>query len=281
MTDATDGNRWVAIGGVKVPTSIYGTAWKEEQTARFTRLALEAGFRGIDTANQRRHYHEAGIGEALREAGQEGIFVQTKFTSVSGQDHRLPYDPNAPVATQVAQSVDSSLRHLGVTTIDSYLLHGPSARDRLTAEDWEAWGGMEAAHRAGKVRLLGVSNVTLRQLEEVCRKGSVKPAVVQNRCLARTGWDRPVREFCRTRGIVYQGFSLLTANPEVLRHPGVRAACARTGKTAAQVVFRFALQAGMVALTGTTSPRHMAEDLAIHDFALEADEVRAIEQLAG
>src|SRR5205823_11636460 len=137
MTDATDGNRWVAIGGVKVPTSIYGTAWKEEQTARFTRLALEAGFRGIDTANQRRHYHEAGIGEALREAGQEGIFVQTKFTSVSGQDHRLPYDPNAPVATQVAQSVDSSLRHLGVTTIDSYLLHGPSARDRLTAEDWE------------------------------------------------------------------------------------------------------------------------------------------------
>jgi diketogulonate reductase-like aldo/keto reductase len=148
-------------------------------------------------------------------------------------------------------------------------------------EDWEAWTAMEAAHRAGKVGLLGVSNVTLGQLEEVYRKASVKPAVVQNRCFARTGWDRAVRRFCATRGIVYQGFSLLTANPEVLRHPDMRAICARTGKTAAQVVFRFAVQVEMVALTGTTSRRHMAEDLAIDDFALEADEVNAVERLLG
>jgi diketogulonate reductase-like aldo/keto reductase len=264
---------------IDVPKLIYGTAWKEEQTARLTKLALEAGFRGIDTANQRRHYHEAGVGEALRKARLPGIFVQTKFTHLDGQDERLPYDRNAAVATQVAQSVESSLQHLGVEAIDSYLLHGPSARDRLAPEDWEAWTAMEAAQRAGKVRLLGISNVTLRQLEEVYREASVKPAVVQNRCFARTGWDRAVRRFCAAGGIVYQGFSLLTANPEVLRHPAVRAASARTDKTAAQVVFRFAVQVGMVALTGTTSPRHMAEDLAIDDFALEADEVTAIEAI--
>jgi len=276
---ATGGDRWLEVQGVKVPGLIYGTAWKDEETARLTKLALEAGFRGIDTANQRRHYHEAAVGEALREARLDGIFVQTKFTHLDGQDERLPYDRNAPVATQVAQSLESSLQHLGVKTIHSFLLHGPSARDRLTLEDREAWNAMEAAHGAGKVKLLGISNVTLGQLEEVYRTASVKPAVVQNRCFARTGWDRAVRQFCAARGIVYQGFSLLTANPEVLRHPTLRAISARTGRTAAQVVFRFAVQIGMVALTGTNSPRHMAEDLATGELALDPDEMSAIERL--
>jgi len=265
---------------VEMPTLIYGTAWKEDETARLVRLALEAGFRGIDTANQRRHYHEAGVGEALRTSGSQGIFLQTKFTPLDGQDHRLPYDPAAKVAAQVAQSVESSLQHLGVSSIDSYLLHGPSGRDRLLRADWETWEAMETAQRAGKVGLIGISNVTLAQLRELHRNGSTKPAVVQNRCFARTGWDRAVRQFCAAHGIVYQGFSLLTANPEVLRHPTVRAISARMGKTPAQIVFRFALQIGMVALTGTTSRQHMVEDLAVEQFALEADEVAAIERLA-
>jgi diketogulonate reductase-like aldo/keto reductase len=271
----------VEIQGVHIPRLVYGTAWKEQRTAELTRLALASGFRGIDTANQRRHYDEAAVGVALREAGLPGIFVQTKFTSLDGQDERLPYDRNARVAVQVAQSVESSLRHLGVDAIDSYLLHGPSAPDRLTGEDWEAWTAMEGAHRAGQVRLLGISNVTLRHLVPLCERAKVLPAVVQNRCFARVGWDRAVRQFCRSRGIVYQAFSLLTANPEVLRHPRIRAVCARIGKTAAQVVFRFALDMGMVALTGTTSARHMADDLLVHEFALEPDDVQAIEQLVG
>jgi diketogulonate reductase-like aldo/keto reductase len=276
-----DGDRSVKIQGVEVPRLIYGTAWKEERTAELTRLALESGFRGIDTANQRRHYDEAAVGVALREAGIEGIFVQTKFTALDGQDERLPYDRNAKVAAQVAQSAESSLQHLGLETIDSYLLHGPSAPDRFTSEDWEAWSAMEALHQAGKVRLVGVSNVTLRHLLPLCESAKVPPAIVQNRCFARLGWDRAVRQFCRSRGIVYQAFSLLTANPEALRHPRIRTVCARVGKTAAQVVFRFALEVGMVALTGTTSVRHMVEDLAVHDFALEPEEVQAIERLVG
>jgi diketogulonate reductase-like aldo/keto reductase len=278
---ATGDDRWMQIQGVDVPRLIYGTAWKEERTAALTRLAIESGFRGIDTANQRRHYDEAGVGEGLRAAGTLGIFLQTKFTSLDGQDARLPYERNARVSVQVAQSVESSLRHLGVETIDSYLLHGPSAPDRFTAEDWEAWAAMEAAHGAGKVRLLGVSNVTLRHLAPLYERAKVLPSVVQNRCFARMGWDRALRQFCREHGIAYQAFSLLTANPEVLRHPKVRALCERTGKTAAQVVFRFALEVGMIALTGTTSARHMAEDLGVYDFALEPAEVDAIEQLMG
>src|SRR3954464_10588465 len=108
-------NRTMSIEGVQVPRFLYGTAWKEDQTGRLTALALRQGFRGIDTANQRRHYHEAEVGRAVAEAvtgglvAREDLFLQTKFTFRRGQDHRLPYDPGAPITTQVEQSFASSL----------------------------------------------------------------------------------------------------------------------------------------------------------------------------
>src|SRR5690606_24175157 len=112
-----------------------------------------------------------------------------------GQDHRLPYDPAAPIATQVEQSLASSLEHLGVEVIDSYVLHGPSRRAGLHAEDWDAWRAMEALHDSGRVRLLGVSNVTLEQLQTLHGRARVKPRFVQNRCYADRGWDRRIRDF--------------------------------------------------------------------------------------
>ena len=90
------------IRGATVPTLLYGTAWKEERTADVVAQALRMGFRGLDTANQRRHYCEAEVGRALLAELQRGtlrredVFVQTKFTFRRGQDHRLPYDPAAP-----------------------------------------------------------------------------------------------------------------------------------------------------------------------------------------
>src|SRR5438876_6052185 len=118
----------VTSAGVRVPRFLYGTAWKEDRTQRLTELALCQGFRGIDTANQRRHYHEAAVGQAIAAAVASGLvarkdlFLQTKFTFRRGQDDRLPYDPNAPISTQVAQSFASSLEHLGTDVIDSYVL---------------------------------------------------------------------------------------------------------------------------------------------------------------
>ena len=204
----------LTIQGVRVPSLMYGTAWKEEHTEALVGLALAAGFRAIDTANQRKHYFEAGVGAALRASGvaRADLFLQTKFTSRSGQDHRLPYDAAAEVATQVRQSFTSSLEHLGVDVIDSYVLHGPSAGQGWHHEDRATWRAMEELHGEGRARLLGVSNVSLAQLSTLCQEASVAPAFVQNRCYARTGWDRDVRALCRDRGIVYQGFSLLTAN---------------------------------------------------------------------
>ena len=276
----------IAAGNARVPSFVYGTAWKEERTEGLARQALEAGFRGIDTANQRRHYHEAGVGAAIQWALSSGLvrrdelFVQTKFTSVGGQDHRLPYDPSADVATQVRQSFASSLEHLHVDTLDSYVLHGPSRRYGLAAEDRAVWRAMEELHAAGRTRLIGVSNVGLDQLEELCATAATPPAFVQNRCFAQLGWDREVRAFCRDRGIVYQGFSLLTANRQILGVPEFGALVRRVGRTPAQVVFRFALQVGMQPLTGTTDPAHMREDLQVYEFELSAADVALIEGIA-
>jgi len=262
-----------------IPTFLYGTAWKEEETERLTRLAIEAGFRGIDTANQRRHYFEAGVGAAIRGVPRDELFLQTKFTYLDGQDHRLPYDPKADPATQLRQSFASSLDHLGVDLIDSYVLHGPSRRRGLGKVDEVVWRAMEELHAAGKTRFLGISNVALDQLEALLAIATVRPTFVQNRCFASTRWDADVRAFCRANGIVYQGFSLLTANVSELRSATFREIVARVRRTPAQVVFRFARQMGMLPLTGTTDPLHMREDLAIDDFALSDEDVKTIESI--
>src|SRR5688572_19190291 len=88
------------------PGILYGTAWKEQRTEALVRLALTAGFRAIDTANQRKHYVESAVGAALRSAAvpRTQLFLQTKFTYARGQDQRLPCDPDAPLAEQVRQS---------------------------------------------------------------------------------------------------------------------------------------------------------------------------------
>lgn len=270
-----------------IPAFLYGTAWKEDDTERLAVLALAAGFRGIDTANQRKHYHEAGVGAALAAAFANGtlqrkdVFLQTKFTFRGGQDHRLPYDPGAPVPMQVEQSFAQSLVHLGVSTIDSYVLHGPSTREGLAATDWDAWRAMERIHDSGKVHWLGVSNVDLDQLEALCDGARVRPRFVQNRCFAVHGWDRDVRRICQKNGMIYQGFSLLTANGAALGHATIRKLADRYGKTAEQIVFRFALDVGMLPLTGTTSREHMLADLDAGSFRLSPEEIAAIETLKG
>ena len=271
----------------RVPDFLYGTAWKEERTATLTELALRMGFRGIDTANQRRHYFEAGVGEGLAAAYQAGIvtradvFLQTKYTYQRGQDHRLPYDPVANLSDQVVQSMASSLEHLGTDYVDSYVLHGPASGYGWTEADSEVWAAMVNERDAGRTRFLGVSNVSLQQLEQMVAAHTQPPAFVQNRCFARLGWDRDVRLFCAERKIVYQGFSLLTANREVLHNPAIQDLAARANVNPAQIVFAFARAVGILPLTGTSNPEHMKQDLASLNLQLPPETVQTIEPLAG
>jgi diketogulonate reductase-like aldo/keto reductase len=270
-----------------VPDFLYGTAWKEDSTARLTELAVRMGFRAIDTANQRRHYFEAAVGQGLAEAyssglvTRDGLFLQTKYTYQEGQDERLPYDPAASLSRQVAQSLASSLEHLGTDHVDSFLLHGPASRHGWTDEDAEVWEAMVRERDAGRTRMLGVSNVLLTHLEQMEEVHDELPAFVQNRCYARLGWDREIRLFCRERNIVYQGFSLLTANMHVLGHPAVTALAQQENVTPAQIIFAFARAAGMLPLTGTTSADHMTQDLASREITLPPDAVSEIESLFG
>src|SRR5260370_29283784 len=260
------------VRGVAVPSIMYGTAWKEERTQALTSEAIACGFRAIDTANQRKHYVEAGVGAAVGAAVASGsvtreqLFLQTKFTWQRGQDHRLPYDPNADLATQVRQSIDSSLKHLGVTSIDSYILHSPSRGYGLGEADWETWRAMEEAVRTGQVGLLGVTNISSEQLATLVGGVKIAPAFVQNRCFARNRWDADVRALCETHDIVYQGFSLLTANPQVLSSPHLIPIPRPHAKTLPHVVFPFAIELGMLPLTGTSHTLPIPQALPIFAF---------------
>jgi diketogulonate reductase-like aldo/keto reductase len=270
---------------IAVPGFMYGTAWKKEATASLVELAVESGFRAIDTANQLIHYEEARVGEALQSLARKGVerealFVQTKFTSAAGQDHRTPYDVNADLTTQVRQSFASSLDHLHTNYLDCYVLHAPFYRRGLSDADWEVWAAMEELIHSGHTRTIGVSNISAAQLEELCQKAAVRPMFVQNRCFAVLGWDYQVRHICRDQSIIYQGFSLLTANREVLGHSAIGAIARRIDVTPAQVIFRFAMQIGMLPLTGTTSAQHMQEDLRADQFDLSAEELSEIETIA-
>lgn len=257
---------------------IYGTAWKEERTEALAGAALAAGFRAIDTANQRKHYDEAAVGRAIAASGiaRDALFVQTKYTFARGQDHRLPYERGAPIARQVEQSFASSLAHLGVAALDSYLLHGPTTGTGLVADDVAAWGALEAIHAAGGARAIGISNVTAAQLTTLLDTARVPPTVVQNRCYANAGWDADVRAVCRARGVTYQGFSLLTANRREMLRPMIDEVMLRTGLTREQLVFRFALDVGIVPLTGTSSEAHLLEDLGVEALPPLAPADRAV-----
>jgi diketogulonate reductase-like aldo/keto reductase len=274
-----------AYNQVPIPSFMYGTAWKKEATAQLVQLAVASGFRAIDTANQLIHYQEALVGEALQALEKKGIkrdtlFLQTKFTPVGGQGGRAPYDPLADLTTQVRQSFDSSLAHLHTEYVDSYVLHAPYSRWGLGEADWEVWAAMTQLYESGKTKMIGISNVTAAQLAQLCEQASVKPMVVQNRCYAALAWDKEIRKICQTHGIIYQGFSLLTANTDFLFDPEIRTIAKRLGAGPAQIIFRFAMQIGMLPLTGTTSQQHMKEDLQAEQFTLSTEEIQRIETIA-
>mgnify|MGYP000007508274 CR=1 FL=1 len=270
----------------KIPNILYGTAWKEDSTEQLVILALKSGFRAIDTANQRKHYFEEAVGNGLQIAYQqlgikrEDVFLQTKFTYINGQDKRLPYDPEADIKSQVLQSFASSQEHLKTEYIDSYVLHGPALPRGLCETDLMVWQTMEQLHQQKKIGYLGISNVSLQELQTLYKHAVIKPSFVQNRCFADTGWDKKVRDFCREHNIVYQGFSLLTANSRFLDNQKLYTIADKYQKTLPQIIFNFARHIGMLPLTGTTNDQHMQDDLGAFDFVLDESEIQIIETVA-
>jgi diketogulonate reductase-like aldo/keto reductase len=273
--------QWLTTSaGVKMPPIIYGTAWKKDRTADLVVKAIQSGFRGIDTACQPKHYNEPQVGTALYQLKNHGIqredlFLQTKFTPLSGQDLRqLPYDKNAPVEEQIAQSFETSITNLQTEYVDSLILHSPMAPHTLLMRAWKA---MEKIQKVGGARQLGISNCYNSEvLKSLFADADVKPAVVQNRFYQETGYDVQLRDWCSDHGIIYQCFWTLTANPHILADNALRAISRKFKKTEAQIFFRYLNQSGIVPLTGTTSEQHMIEDLSIFEFELPDEDFKAL-----
>jgi diketogulonate reductase-like aldo/keto reductase len=266
-----------------MPRILYGTAWKKADTERWVAAALGQGFRGIDTACQPKHYFEAGVGAGVAAAlgsnlARADLYLQTKFTAPSGQDPKqIPYDSAAPIPEQVAQSFAVSLRNLRTDYIDCLVLHSPLPSAKQTQE---AWAAMEALVDSGRVGQLGISNCyALPQFEALYEGARIKPAVLQNRFYADTRYDRDIRACCRARRVVYQSFWTLTANPKVLESPLVTTLCREYQRTAPQILFRYLTQIDVVPLTGTSSPTHMREDLAIFEFQLSGAQIAQLTDL--
>ena len=275
-----DQNWITTAAGVKMPRLIYGTAWKKERTADLVVQAIQAGFKGIDTACQPKHYNEPMVGEALNRLKDLGIqrddlFLQTKFTPIDGQDPaNVPYDKGSPVDEQVAQSFEVSIKNLQTDYIDSLVLHSPMFRH---SETLKAWGAMEKVQKAGGVGQLGISNCyDLRIMKQLYTDATVKPAVLQNRFYRETRYDSELRLWCNDHGIIYQSFWTLTANPHILARDTIRSIAQAHGKTESQIFFRYLTQIGITPLTGTCSEQHMRDDLSIFEFELSAEELTRI-----
>ncbi|KAK5123783.1 hypothetical protein LTR85_002419 [Meristemomyces frigidus] len=252
-----------------MPALIYGTAWKKERSRELVRQALLAGFRGVDTAAQPKHYQEDQVGLGINDAIREGslkrdeIYVQTKYTSINGQDpNKMPYDPKISISEQAYASVASSLENFGsaeAAYIDCLVLHSPFPTPQQTQEAWRA---MES-HVPHTVRSLGISNIYhLPGLRALYDSATVKPVVVQNRFHRDTGYDADVRAFCAEKGIAYQSFWTLTANPHLLRLQAVAFVAQNAGVSMQVALYGLVLGLGKVSiLDGTTNAGRMVEDL--------------------
>jgi len=268
---------------VNLPKIIYGTAWKKEATAPLVVEAVQNGFRAIDTACQPKHYSEKSVGDALAILYKEGVkreelFLQTKFTPLGGQDpSSIPYDKNASLEQQVAESFEVSKKNLQTEYIDSYVLHSPLFP---FSELFKVWEAMERIYERKEALNLGISNCyDLSVLKKLYEKSHVKPAFVQNRFYSDSDYDKELRTWCESKQIHYQSFWSLTANPHILGHKDLVKLAIKYKKSEAQIFFNFLHALHIIPLSGTTSQLHMREDTTAFDFTLEKSEYQQLENL--
>ena len=271
------------LQSIEMPKIIYGTAWKKEKTTALVVQAVKEGYKAIDTACQPKHYAEALVGEALRELDGMGIkrdtlFIQTKFTPLSGQaPNSIPYDEHASLKEQVFQSFQISKKNLQTRYMDALLLHSPlfPFKELMTA-----WHAMEERYLQREVLQLGISNCyDLNMLKRLYEEADVKPSIVQNRFYRESDYDSGLRDWCQKHEIAYQSFWSLTANPHILGSDSVMKLAIKYRKSEAQIFFAYLMSQNITPLSGTTSPEHMQHDLEASEIMLSDDEINAITSL--
>ncbi|MGC9399529.1 MAG: aldo/keto reductase [Anaerolineae bacterium] len=246
--------------GVEMPRLGIGT-W-QIRDGRPVRQALawafEAGYRHIDTAAM--YGNERGVGQAIRESGlpREEVFVTTKLWNTDhGYDNAL-------------RAFDESLRRLGLDTVDLYLIHWPVSG--LRAETWRA---LERIYEEGRARAIGVSNYTIRHLEDLLKTANVAPTVNQ---VEFHPWlyQKELLEYCNAHDIVLEAYSPLTKGHR-LNDPRLREIADKYNKSPAQILIRWVLQHDMVVIPKSSNPDHIRANAEVFDFEISEEDMYRID----
>jgi 2,5-diketo-D-gluconate reductase A len=233
-----------------------------DDTADLVRTALELGYRHVDTAQG--YGNEAGVGEGLRASGvpREDVWITTKL-----DDGRHGED-------EARAALDESLRRLGTSSVDLFLIHRPGPDHAVDVATWRAFVALRAE---GLVRSIGVSNFDRRGIERLVDATGVVPAVNQIRVNPRTP-HRAMQRYHRRRGITTESWGPLREG-RLVSHPRARKVAERVGRTPAQVILRWHLQRGIVVFPKSADPGRLAENLAITDFTLSRRDMAALDLL--
>lgn len=246
--------------GTSMPLVGFGT-WRlrGDEAYRAVRVALDAGYRHLDTATM--YGNEAQVGRALRDSGvpRERVFLTTK----------LPAERRGREAATLA----ASLRELGVDAVDLWLIHWPPGGAAP-----QVWRELLAAQQAGRARAVGVSNYSLGQLDELTTATGRTPAVNQIRW-GPSLYDAATAAGHRERGVVLEGYSPFRSTD--LADPVLTAVAKVHGVEPAQVVLRWHVQHGVVVIPRSSRPERIRANADIGGFALTDEEMAAIDGLAG
>ncbi|MFK3959740.1 aldo/keto reductase [Pseudalkalibacillus hwajinpoensis] len=251
----------VLSNGVKMPYLGFGAfKLKGEDAYRAVKVAIETGYRGIDTASY--YENEEAVGRAIKESGipREELFITSKVWN----------DEQGYNATLAA--FERSLERLGTDYLDLYLIHWPVPH--LFLETWQA---LEKLYHEGKVCAIGVSNFETHHLEAISRISTVKPVLNQIE-LHPELIQGELRDYCRSKGIQVQAWSPLKRG-QVLKNPVIQAVSERYGKTPAQIVLRWCLQHQILLNVKSSHSERIKENAAIFDFNLTDEEMVSIDSL--
>jgi 2,5-diketo-D-gluconate reductase A len=247
--------------GVAMPQLGFGVWQVADETAeKAVTIALNVGYRSIDTAKL--YYNEEGVGRAIRASGlpREELFITTKLWN---DEHA--YD-------RALRAFDDSLTKLGLDYLDLYLIHWPVPDQGLYVEAWKA---LEAIYVSGRVRAIGVSNFTVRNLDLLLAETQTVPAVNQIELQPRLAQPE-LRAYHARHGIATEAWSPLGSGKGLLDDQILAVLAAKHGKSPAQVVLRWHIQLGNIAIPKSVTPARIAENIDIFGFELDADDMDAI-----
>ena len=257
---------FILSNGLKAPALAYGT-WliKNEDACNCVKMALEAGYRHIDTAQA--YGNEEGVGQGIKESGlkREEVFITSKV-----QAEFKTYE-------KAKKSIDESLERLGVSYIDLMLIHCPqpwilfrNKRRRFFKENIEVWRALEDAYKEGKLKAIGVSNFLVDDLENIINNSEIKP--MANQILLHIG-ETPVDviKFCQENDIVVEAYSPI-AHGKALKNKKIQAMANKYGVSVPQLCIRYTLQLDTISIPKASSKEHIEDNMKV-DFEINEEDM--------